>query len=236
MSATSVYRQIRSRAADLLFTARILFRPTQRRHAWRFLRSRSKDYLLHSDSPWITFDAIDYLEQFMTPDYRVFEYGSGGSTLFWLRWTRNVVSVEHDAIWYQMMQKRLGENSPVDYRLIIPGELTGLPHPDPADPSHYASDDPPWRGLSFREYVCQIDGFRDASFDVVLIDGRARTSCADHAASKVRSGGLLIVDDAERVYYLTGAAEQLAGFVRHRFTGCRPVNKWFSSTDIYVRK
>ncbi|MEA2488493.1 MAG: hypothetical protein QOH21_285, partial [Acidobacteriota bacterium] len=49
--------------------------------------------------PWMTFGAIDFLDGYLQPGMRVFEYGSGGSTLFYLRHGASVVSVEHDAEW-----------------------------------------------------------------------------------------------------------------------------------------
>lgn len=236
MPTTSLYRRLRSRAGDLRFAARILLTPGQQRYAWRFLRSRTKDYLLQSASPWITFGAIDFLERFMKPGHRVFEYGSGGSTLFWLRWTDQVTSVEHDQGWHEMMRKRLEQSGSIDYRLVIPVEEPDRTHSDPANPEHYASDDPPWRGKSFREYASQIDGFPGGHFDVVLVDGRARPSCMLHAISKIRHGGLLVLDNAERSYYLSRIADQLAGFERHRFAGPGPVNKWYWTTDVYLLK
>jgi hypothetical protein len=37
-----------------------------------------------SDSrPWIAFGALDFIKKIIKPGMSVFEYGSGGSTLFW---------------------------------------------------------------------------------------------------------------------------------------------------------
>jgi hypothetical protein len=44
--------------------------------------------------PWITYPAIEYLKQLDLSDKTVFEYGCGGSTVFWSRVAQHVDSVE----------------------------------------------------------------------------------------------------------------------------------------------
>lgn len=51
--------------------------------------------------PWFTYPAIEYLKQFDVSDKRVFEYGSGNSSIFWARRAREVVAVESDSQWYR---------------------------------------------------------------------------------------------------------------------------------------
>jgi hypothetical protein len=54
---------------------------------------------------------------------------------------------------------------------------------------------------TFRKYVTAIDTYPSESFDIVLVDGRARTSCVSGAWPKVKRGGFLILDNSERVRY-----------------------------------
>lgn len=56
--------------------------------------------------PWLTVAATDLIEQRMTPDLRVFEWGSGSSTIWWTRLSRSVVSVEHDPVWHRLVSQR----------------------------------------------------------------------------------------------------------------------------------
>ena len=51
------------------------------------------------ERPWITFPAIEFLERTLTRDMRVFEYGAGGSTLFFATRVKEVVSIEHEGAW-----------------------------------------------------------------------------------------------------------------------------------------
>jgi hypothetical protein len=51
--------------------------------------------------PWYTYPAIEYLQQLDFRDRRVFEWGSGNSSLFWARVAGRVTSVEDDTDWFE---------------------------------------------------------------------------------------------------------------------------------------
>ncbi len=170
-------------------------------------------------------------------DARVFEYGSGGSTLFWLSNGCSCVSVEHDPDWYGRIRELIPETFPLDYRLVPPEPAAATREkPDPADPDSYLSDDADFAGRSFRNYVSQIDSFPDGSFDIVLIDGRARPSCIKHSAGKVMVGGLLVLHNADRQYYTRNIHSYLDGYTAARFHGAVPSLTWFTVTDVYTRE
>ncbi len=245
----------------LPFLVKMLRSDSQRKHVGRWLRSQRPNYLLDAPLPWLTFDAIDFIRARLDKNSRVFEYGSGGSTLFWISLGLMCVSIEHDPAWFGVVEDRLNRDvqnryvgagfkpaptgSPslrerklggeVDYRLIEP-ERDVKPTGDIADPTCYLSDDPNFRGCTFRAYASQIDIFPDSYFDLVLIDGRARPSCIMHSAPKVRSGGMLVLDNADRAYYTQQTQPYLNGFSRLELSGAVPVNAAFSRTDIYIRK
>jgi hypothetical protein len=61
--------------------------------------------------PWYTYSLIEYLRQFDLSRARVFEYGSGHSTLFWASRCAEVVSVEHNPEWYECMRGQLPGNA-----------------------------------------------------------------------------------------------------------------------------
>ncbi|HVO24562.1 MAG TPA: hypothetical protein VMW56_13140 [Candidatus Margulisiibacteriota bacterium] len=217
----------------------MLARPGQRRHALKWVRSLRRNYLLDQPSPWICFDAIEFLGRWLESrrDVRAFEYGSGGSTLFWRDKAAFLVSIEHDAAWFEVVRCRLMGSPHVDYRLVEPealGQRDSGPA-DPADPRCYRSGGEEFAGYDFRTYVSQIDPFPDGYFDVVMVDGRARPSCLAHSSSKVAPGGILILDNADRSYYTTRTAQYLQRYEKHVFSGAGPVNAYQWRTDIYVR-
>ena len=51
--------------------------------------------------PWFAYAAIDFLAHYIDPRMTVFEYGTGGSTLFFATRCKAVVSVEDDEQWLE---------------------------------------------------------------------------------------------------------------------------------------
>ena len=224
--------------ADIRFVLTALRDAGLRKHLLWWLRSKQKDYLLHHACPWLAFDAILALRARMRPGLRVFEYGSGGSTLFWLAsQAMQVVSIEHNPDWFQIVSGKVQGKSTIDLRLIAP-EVLAQPEQihDPADPHLYQSDDEGFRGCSFRQYASQIDAYPDEHFDILLVDGRARPSCIAHGAAKVKVGGLLVLDNADRAYYLDKTGEHLGCFTGDFFAGMGPLNPSLWTTGLFTRQ
>jgi hypothetical protein len=193
--------------------------PDQRKHILRWLSSFTPDYMIQQRIPWLTFGAIAYLDAQPLAGKRVFEYGSGGSTLYWLRRGMTVVSVEHDPTWYARLQALVPADAPLDYRFV----------PRQAAPTPQSVGD-----LQPSAYVTQIDDFADATFDVVLVDGESRPSCLMHCIPKVKPGGMLIVDNTTRYHNLF---QQVVPFLQEFdstvFYGAVPASFGLDSTTIY---
>jgi hypothetical protein len=213
----------------------ILASRTQRQYALTWVRSWKRNYLLDRPYPWLTFDAVRYLEAHWPTNARVFEYGSGGSTLYWLRRSASCVSIEHDPIWYDELRSRLANETHIDYRLVLPEASNGGVPGDPADPEADATADADLRNLTFHQYVAQIDSFADEFFDIVLIDGRSRPACIRHSVDKVHVRGLLILDNADRDYYLERSRSWLKDFAGRSFVGVLAASDSMGRTDIYER-
>jgi precorrin-6B methylase 2 len=60
--------------------------------------------------PWYTYSAIYFLTGRVRPEMRVFEYGSGNSTLWWAARVATVVACEHDAKWFSIMSSKMPAN------------------------------------------------------------------------------------------------------------------------------
>lgn len=61
--------------------------------------------------PWFTYPAIDFLDDIVRSDMRIFEWGSGNSTLWWSKRVRSVFSVEDHPAWFDAMQSSLPGNA-----------------------------------------------------------------------------------------------------------------------------
>lgn len=183
----------------------------------------------------MVFDAIDYLNSLPLENKRVFEYGSGGSTLYWLSRNMLPISVEHDPSWFDLVRIHL-DTSKVDYRLVQPQKHVAEVIADISDPLLYLSEDAQYKGYNFKSYVSQIDTFPNGYFDVILVDGRARPACIMHSAPKIKVNGLLILDNADRLYYTQKAGVFLHNYKCLPFYGVGPTGYQMWKTEIYVRQ
>jgi hypothetical protein len=190
---------------------------------------------LTDHAPWITFEARDFVEMLLKPEFTVFEYGSGGSTLFYSKRVKQLTSVEHDMGWCDDVVQALSVAGVSNCQcLYVPPEPTGTSSQDPTDPAAYCSSRDLYRGHSFRRYAASIDGFPKEFFDLVSVDGRARPSCVWHAHLKVKVGGYLLLDNSERDHY-QGSRELLSHWEERRFYGPGPYGQNFWETTVWKR-
>lgn len=185
---------------------------------WRMEMSRSP---MRLGIPWTTYASIEFMETILKPGHQVFEYGSGGSTVFFSDRCAGVISVEHDPEWAKAVQDMLKTRSitNVDFQLIEPVKGAVAADVDAADPTTCASGQAPYEDCSFADYVHSIDRYPDDSFDLVVVDGRSRQSCLVDALPKVKPGGWIVLDDAERARY-------------QRAQSCLPESDWKSVDNI----
>jgi len=177
--------------------------------------------LLAPGMPWMTFPAMRWLRSYLRPTMRVFEWGAGGSTVFFARRVAGVVSVEYDPDWCAAVGARLRAQQ------LGNVELRYLPPEPGAADRLYLSSGPQFAGLNFGRYARSVLEYPDGAFDVVLVDGRARLGCVVNALPKVRPGGVLVLDNSER----EDAAEACAllanrGWSARHFTGPGPSSRW----------
>ncbi|MCQ8118230.1 hypothetical protein [Methylomonas rosea] len=156
------------------------------------------------EKPWMSFPVIKFLEKIINNDFRVFEYGSGGSTLFFSQRVKELVSVEHDRNWYQVVKEMLANRGciNINYKLVIPTYTDHYDHALVSIPDAYISADDNSVGMSYEDYSKTILAYPDNYFDLVVVDGRCRPSCMFHSLNKVKVNGFLLLDQSERKYYL----------------------------------
>ncbi|MCP8305455.1 MAG: methyltransferase domain containing protein [archaeon] len=163
----------------------------------------------------------------------VFEYGSGGSTIFFSKKVGLVISVEHDKYWHRLVSNEIAKENIPNCRLLLREPEQGIfDKTDPSDPESYLSSSPKYCGMNFKSYATSIGEFPDNFFDLVFIDGRARTSCIANALAKVRSGGYLMLDNSDREHYYQGK-NLLRGWSIKRFYGVGPYETCSWETTIW---
>lgn len=185
--------------------------------------------------PWFTFPAIQWLETFLQADQQVFEWGSGGSTVFIAPRVKKIVSIEHDAAWYESITVALQQRHITNCQLIFKPAQPARDSREQSTPFNFRSWDESLAALSFENYVRTIDDYPDQSFDLIIADGRARMSCLVRALSKVRPGGFVLLDDAQRPYY--EAARQIVNQTMSgtNFFGPTAYHPIFKSTMIWQK-
>jgi SAM-dependent methyltransferase len=176
----------------------------------------SRSSPMELDVPWFSWPAIDYLENYINRDMRIFEYGSGGSTLFFAKNGASVVSVEDAPEWCRKVR------SVIKQRKLSNVEI------------RYATFD-----KEKPELFCESEYLRALSepYDVIVIDGSedwpntiVRPTCFAHAERYVAVDGIIVVDDAWR--YDNLITKNRAQFHK-KCEGTGPGRYGVTRTDIY---
>ena len=130
--------------------------------------------------------SVKMLCSLLTPQTRVLEWGSGGSTLFFSRFVRRWDTIEHDTAWVAQMR-----------RLV-----QGMPNVHLHSATHSWDKFGDGNYTQFQEYV-DLPAHLGLHYDVVLVDRRARIACAHAVAiyQLTAPGGIVIVHDWERIEY-----------------------------------
>ena len=170
---------------------------------------------LDLELPWFSYAAIDFLRSFLEPQMSVFEYGSGGSTLFFARRVRTVISIEDNATWFENVRRRLAELSLKNVEL-----------------QHHEFDFKNPKGFENSAYLNSIPSQK---FDVIVVDGAeeavpVRPICFYHAENFINPGGLIVVDDSWRYPELRRKNRAANHQIFQSVGPCRP---GVTSTDIF---
>ena len=163
--------------------------------------------------PLLTYPSIDWLESVLRPEDQVFEYGMGGSTLWFAERVAHVTSVDHTPGWVKRFQlPRNVAVTVVEFR----GNML------------YADQDSP--------YVNAISK-SGRMFDVILVDGMARLSCVEAAHRTLKPSGLIIFDNSDKPSNHP-AFQRLADwdYVRIDFCGTRPRGTLLGCTSVFSRE
>lgn len=153
----------------------------------RYAYSRMAEILYrwsNPDAPWLTKDANLFLQRHIKSHHVGLEFGSGRSTLWLARHMRSLISVEHSRKWFEKVGKSLSAAGINNVSSVLASdsiERDTLPG-----------------------YLSVFDGIKPGSLDLVLVDGIFRDECALRSIDCLKSGGLLVLDNAN--LYLPSAS------------------------------
>lgn len=193
---------------------------------FRYNRKLIPPYM--ASKPWIVHRAFLDLESKIRPDMQVLEFGSGGSTLYLADKVASIYSIEHDEKWFDQIHNELEKYANVTHLLVRPEKKQGKPE--------YRSINGLFtQGLDFEKYAHAADHLPNESIDLLIIDGRVRPQCLINSLGKLKKGGILLFDNAERASYQPVIQQQLKGWNSSRYTGVTVFDAFFNTTDIYIK-
>ncbi len=123
------------------------------------------------EMPWLVMPLLYFLEEKDLSNLSLFEYGAGNSTIYFKKRLKEVVSVEHHALWYEEIRAKLKLSTDE----IIYAKLGS-------------------------DYVNAVSK-PNKKFDIILVDGRKRVACCEASLDKITEHGVLVLDDSERSNY-----------------------------------
>lgn len=161
--------------------------------------------------PWYTYPAIEYLSQFDYSELKIFEFGCGYSSAFWAERAKKVVSIEDKTDWFEKWNKEF----------------------------EYQNLDIRWRdeGEGYEAAIFE-DGEK---YDVIVIDGKRRTECAKVAVEALADGGMIILDDSDRIntseeYVKAVKILREKGLLQVDFYGFCPMNCYAKATSVFFSR
>lgn len=123
-----------------------------------------------NEEPWWTFTVKERIEDILKPNMAAVEFGSGYSTLWLANRVDRLLSIEHDPIWWNKINKKLElkRQKNTEIRLL--------------DEENYTN----------------INDIDDKSIDLCVIDGILRGACAKFMLSKMKPGGWVYLDNSDK--------------------------------------
>jgi predicted O-methyltransferase YrrM len=125
------------------------------------------------EKPWRGFSAVRCIDHLIQPHWRVLEFGSGMSTVWFARRVSRIVSIETNAEWHKRVKAllvRRGLSERVDARLV-PRSLEG------------------------------VSATLSRDFDFALVDGEtSRDVAAALAVAMVKPGGYVYLDNSDGLW------------------------------------
>lgn len=159
--------------------------------------------------PWYSYPCIDFLTCRRFHDKRILEFGGGNSTIWWARRSKQVVTLESDAEWYDRIKRRMPSNVELLYVL--------------QDRRETSADNV--------ERVLRRQPTEQ--FDVIIIDGLYREEMIAIAIRLLSDDGAIVCDDSQG--YSFHERFLGAGFWRVDFFGGQPCGVFAHATSIYFR-
>lgn len=158
--------------------------------------------------PWYTYPAIEFLNQFDFSDKKVFEFGSGNSSLYWSEKCLSLISIEHDQDWFNKIRNNIRSNQ----RLFLRKNKD--------------------------EYVKSIINHEfETKFDIIIIDGVFRQDCAIEVEKNLNlESGMVILDNSDWYAETAKFLRDSMDMIQVDFHGFGPINAYTWTTSLFLTR
>lgn len=160
-------------------------------------------------------EEISKIEEWISGKESFLEWGSGGSTLYYSQFVDHYVSIEHDEGWFnktkEIIEHRGLDN--IEYHFVPTNEIKFDDKLDTAaiDLLSKSYNYKVESGIAYatmrhcgeKDWHCFVDYINkplefNKKFDIVFVDGRARTMCAYNALNIIKDDGYLLFHDFKK--------------------------------------
>jgi len=149
--------------------------------------------------PWMSYPAINFLQQNLKDSDLIFEFGCGASTLFFSDRVKYVTSLETNQLWFNIIKGKLNKfliNKNNECK--IPKDLI-----DKIDDVFFYD-----KGVvllmkngQFNELYQKILLYFNQGYDYIVIDSLKRFDCVYNSINSLSKNGSIILDDSQRKSY-----------------------------------
>jgi hypothetical protein len=185
-------------------------KPKSQLHSSGWMSSLIRGYPCRPDGtivPWMNYAIVYFLEERLKTDLKLFEFGSGYSTLFYANLVHSVTSVESDERWFTTVKSSIPSNAQLIFQA---GDKDG-------------------------DY-CRAAIQTGQLYDVIVVDGIDRVNSVRQSLDALTDRGVILLDDSEREEYaeafeLTAQHE----FRALTFEGLKPNDLELRRSTIFYR-
>lgn len=157
--------------------------------------------------PWYTYPAIEFLNQFDFSTKKVFEFGSGNSSLYWAKRCSSLISVEYNPDWFNKMNHNMTRKN---QRLFLKKDKD--------------------------EYAKSINEFK-TRFDIIIIDGVFRHDCAIEVEKNLnKESGIVILDNSDWHAETSKFLRDSMNMIQVDFHGFGPINNYTWTTSLFLTR
>lgn len=157
--------------------------------------------------PWNTYSFLSFIEPRLKPEFNLFEYGSGNSTIWYAKKVNSITAVEHNKEWYEKVKQMLPKNAEV----ILSSET---------EPEIYSRE------------ITKME----SKFHIIIVDGIFRNESLASSLEYLTDDGVVVFDDSEREEYnVSFNLLKENGYRRLDFRGMRGITSIINTTSVFYR-